>query len=100
MASFLFRLLAEDLLVTGLPNPVGISIPFVGFIIFIFLRFFFSMSVKVLPVTPLLSGVCVHRAFCTHREGSGKCEDFSGGHSGMINLTGNGIESHGTQMAF
>ena len=26
--------------------------------------FFFPVSVKVLPVTPLLSGVFVHRAFC------------------------------------
>ena len=30
--------------------------------LFIFF-FFFSVSVKVLPVTPLLSGVSVHRAF-------------------------------------
>ena len=28
--------------------------------------FFFSVSVKVLPVTPLLSGVFVHRAFCAY----------------------------------
>ena len=27
---------------------------------------FFSVSVKVLPVTPLLSGVFVHRAFCAY----------------------------------
>ena len=26
----------------------------------------FSVSVKVLPVTPLLSGVFVHRAFCEY----------------------------------
>ena len=26
----------------------------------------FSVSVKVLPVTPLLSGVFVHRAFCVY----------------------------------
>ena len=26
----------------------------------------FSVSVKVLPVTPLVSGVFVHRAFCTY----------------------------------
>ena len=37
---------------------------FVVFFIFRFLFFiFFSVSVKVLPVTPLLSGVFVHRAF-------------------------------------
>ena len=30
---------------------------------FSFFFFFFSVSVKVLPVTPLLSGVFVHRAF-------------------------------------
>ena len=28
--------------------------------------FFFSVSVKVLPVTPLVSGVFVHRAFCAY----------------------------------
>ena len=27
---------------------------------------FFSVSVKVLPVTPLLSGGFVHRAFCAY----------------------------------
>ena len=27
---------------------------------------FFSVSVKVLPVTPLLSGIFVHRAFCSY----------------------------------
>ena len=27
---------------------------------------FFSVSVKVLPVTPLVSGVFVHRAFCAY----------------------------------
>ena len=42
--------------VTGLPNPVGICVSFVRFIIF-------SVSRKVLPVTPLLSGVFVHRVF-------------------------------------
>ena len=45
--------------ITGLPNPVGICVSFVGFISFRF----FSVSVKVLPVTSLLSGVFVHRAF-------------------------------------
>ena len=52
------------LIITGLPygNPswkVG----------FAFLRcyfFFSSMSVKVLPVTPLVSGVFVNRAFCAY----------------------------------
>ena len=43
-------------------NPVGICVSFVGFIFLIF----FSLSVNVLPVTPLLSGVFVHRAFCTY----------------------------------
>ena len=28
--------------------------------------FFFPVSVKVLPVTPLVSGVFVHRAFCAY----------------------------------
>ena len=41
--------------------PVGKWIDFsVVFILF------FSVSVKVLPVTPLLSGVFVHRAFCAY----------------------------------
>ena len=58
------------------------------------------MSVKLLPVTPLLRGVFVQRAFCAYFlriervVGSGKCVDFSGGHSRTINLTGNGVESH------
>ena len=69
------RLLA--LLITGLPNPVGICIAFrrfywvaktsrnLGFIswVFLLLFLFFSVSGKVLPVTPLLSGVFVHRVF-------------------------------------
>ena len=38
-----------------------------GFFFFFFLVFFFfSVSVKVLPVTPLVSGVFVHRAFCAY----------------------------------
>ena len=47
-------------LVTGLPygNP---SQKFGRFF-----RFLFSVSVKVLPVTPLVSGVFGHRAFCAH----------------------------------
>ena len=36
------------------------------FFFFFFLVFFFSVSVKVLPVTPLVSGVFVHRAFCAY----------------------------------
>ena len=47
-------------LITGLPNPVGISVSFRGFFLL------FSVSVKVLPVTPLLSGGFVHRAFCAY----------------------------------
>ena len=35
-----------------------------GFISWVFLLF--SVSVKVLPVTPLLSGGFVHRAFCAY----------------------------------
>ena len=31
-----------------------------------FFFFFFSVSVKVLPVTPLVSGVFVHRALCAY----------------------------------
>ena len=72
------RPLAEDLLVTGLPNPVGISVSFRGFFCcywvakpsrnlgFISWVFLFSVSEKVLPVTPLLSGGFVHRAFCAY----------------------------------
>ena len=47
--------------VTGLPNSVGISVSFRGFFLL-----FFSVSGKVLPVTPLLSGVFVHRVFCAY----------------------------------
>ena len=32
----------------------------------LFILFYFSVSVKVLPVTPLLSGVFVYRAFCSY----------------------------------
>ena len=42
--------------------PVGKWVGFVCFILF----YFFSVSVKVLPVTPLVSGVFVHRAFCAY----------------------------------
>ena len=41
--------------------PVGKWVGFVRFIIFLI-----SVSVKVLPVIPLLSGVFVHRAFCAY----------------------------------
>ena len=39
-----------------------------GFISWVFLLFllFFSVSGKVLPVTPLLSGVFVHRVLCAY----------------------------------
>ena len=37
---------------------------FLFFLFFFF--FFFSVSVKVLPVTPLVSGVFVYRAFCAY----------------------------------
>ena len=47
---------------TGLPNPVGICVLFVDFVIIII----FAVSVKVFPVTSLLSGVFVHRAFCAY----------------------------------
>ena len=48
--------------VASMANPVGICVSFVCFFRF----FVFSVSVKVLPVTPLLSGVFVHRAFCAY----------------------------------
>ena len=40
-------------------NPVEVCVDFVVFL-------FFSVSVKVLPATPLLSGGFVHRAFCVY----------------------------------
>ena len=36
------------------------------FVLFFLVFFFFSVSVKVLPVTPLVSGVFVYRAFCAY----------------------------------
>ena len=45
--------------VASVANPVGMCVSFVGFILFLF----FSVLVKVLLVTSLLSGVFVHRAF-------------------------------------
>ena len=49
--------------VASMAIPVG---KWVGFVCFIFSLFFFSVSVKVLPVTPLLSVIFVHRAFCSY----------------------------------
>ena len=59
--------------------PVGKWVGFVRFItglpvwqtlwgsaFHLFFLFFFSVLVKVLPVTSLLSGVFVHRAFCAY----------------------------------
>ena len=40
--------------------PVGKCVAFVRYFLFFF------VSVKVLPVTPPLSGVFVHRAFCSY----------------------------------
>ena len=50
-------------LFTGLPygNP---SLEMEGICSVLF--FFSSVSVKVLPVTPLVSGIFVHRAFCAY----------------------------------
>ena len=50
-------------LVTGLPygNP---SLKMDGICSVLF--FFSSVSVKVLPVTPLVSGFFVHRVFCAY----------------------------------
>ena len=47
--------------VASMAIPVGKWVGFVGWFSFFFL---FSVSVKVLPVTSLLSGVFVHRALC------------------------------------
>ena len=49
-------------IVTGLPygNPVGKRVKFSRFLFFLL---FFSVSGKVFPVTPLLSGVFAHRVF-------------------------------------
>ena len=49
--------------VASMANPVGICVSFVGFI---YLFIYFFVLVKGLPVTPLLSGVFVHRAFCVY----------------------------------
>ena len=54
--------------VFGSPNQSRSAFSlFVLFVLFVsFFLFFFSVSVKVLPVTPLVSGVFVHRAFCVY----------------------------------
>ena len=56
-----------------------------------------SVSVKVLPVTPLLSGVFVHRVFCPYFvsfEGVGVMRRFLWCTQENIDLTCNGVESH------
>ena len=58
--------------------PVGKCVIFLGFF-YLFLFLFFSVSAKVLPVTPLLSGVFVHRVFCAYYvrfEGAGVMRRF------------------------
>ena len=51
--------------ITGLPVWQTLSgSAFHLFVLFYFI--FFSVLVKVLPVTSLLSGVFVHRAFCAY----------------------------------
>ena len=52
---------------TGL--PYGKPSRKIGRFPFFFFLVFFSVSVKVLPVTPLVSGVFVHRAFCAYFPG-------------------------------
>ena len=62
----------DNVFITGLPmgKPsrglrfVCLVFSFSFFSFFFF--FFFFVSVKVLPVTPLVSGVFVHRAFCEY----------------------------------
>ena len=89
---------ADHYWVASMAIPVG---KWVGFVRFIIISFsFLSVSVKVLPVTPLVSGVFVHRAFCAYFLRIERIVDFSGGHSRIINLTCNGVESHVTRMAF
>ena len=58
--------------------PVGKCVIFLVFF-YLLLFLFFSVSVKVLPVTPLLSGVFVHRVFCAYYvrfEGAGVMRRF------------------------
>ena len=67
------------------------------------LFFFSSVSVKVLPVTSLVSGIFLHRAFCAYFlriERVVELRRFLCGHSRIINLACNGVESHVTRMAF
>ena len=66
-----------------------------GFL-FIYL-IFFSVSVKVLHVTPLLSGVFVHRIFCAYFvrfEGVGVMRRFVWCTQENIQLTCNAVEGH------
>ena len=51
---------------TSMAIPVGKCVIFFCFYIYLFIYLFSSLSVKVLPVTPLLSGVFVHRVFCAY----------------------------------
>ena len=62
-------MIQTSLLFTGLPmGKPSRGLRFVCLFSFFsfFSFFFFSVSVKVLPVTPLVSGVFVHRAFCEY----------------------------------
>ena len=61
---------SNNCFITGLPvwqtqSESGWDL-FVFFFSFFSFFLFFSVSVKVLPVTPLLSGIFVHRAFCSY----------------------------------
>ena len=85
-----------DQIITGLPygNPSGKM----GRLFFLV---FFSVSVKVLPVTPLVSGVFVHRALCAYFlriERVVEMRRFLWWT--QENLACNGVESHVTRMAF
>ena len=56
-------------IITGLPvwqTQSESTFHFEGLLFFVFFFLFFSVSGKVLPVTPLLSGVFVHRVFCAY----------------------------------
>ena len=61
ISSFFYFSFSFFLLGCPMANPVGK----IGRFPFFFLVFF-SVSVKVLPVTLLVSGVFVHRAFCAY----------------------------------
>ena len=59
--------------------------------------FFISVSREIVPVTPLLSGVFVHRVFCTYCarfEGAGVMRIFLWCTRENISLTCNDVESH------